>query len=348
MSFDIALLLTQDGIAAGAIYTMIALGVVLIFNVTRIAFVAFGDLIAYSTLTLASLQLRQLPGTVWLIVLLVIFALAMEAIELCGRRRFSLMPNALLRLGVLPLIPVGAAIALRDVDLPMVAQIALTLVLILPLGPLIYRVVFKPMRDSSVLALLMASVALHFALAGLALLFFGPEGFRTKSYISGSINLGIEISAESIVIVAAVLIFVATFFVFFEHTLRGKALRATAVNAVGARLVGIRTASAGSTAFLLAAGMAAICGVLIGPTLTVYYDTGFLIGLKGFVGSVLGGFVSYPLAALGALLIGLIESFSSFYSSAFKDAIVFATLIPVVLLRWLLTHTEVEEEEEEL
>ena len=63
---------------------------------------------------------------------------------------------------------------------------------------------------------------------------------------------------------------------------------------------------------------------------------------------VLGGFVSYPLAALGALLIGLIESFSSFYSSAFKDAIVFATLIPVVLLRWLLTHTEVEEEEEEL
>jgi branched-chain amino acid transport system permease protein len=349
MNFDIALLLTQDGITAAAIYAMIALGVVLIFNVTRIAFVSFGDLIAYSTLTLASIQLNQLPGTIWVVVLLVSLALVMESVDLYRRKRLNRLPRSLITFGLIPLAPVGLAIAFQNVDLPMFAQVALTMALILPIGPLIYRVVFRPMLDSSVLALLMASVALHFALAGLALLFFGPEGFKTQPYISGAIQIaGLDITNESIVIIGTVLLFVGSLFYFFEYTLTGKALRATAVNRTGARLVGIRTTSAGSTAFLLATGMAAISGVLIGPTLTVYYDTGFLIGLKGFVGSVMGGFISYPLAGLGALLIGLLESFSSFYSSAFKDVIVFAMLIPVVILRWLLTRTEVEEEEEEL
>ncbi len=349
MNLDIALLLTQDGITAAAIYAMIALGVVLIFNVTRIAFVSFGDLIAYSTLTLASIQLNQLPGTIWLVVILVALAVTMEVFDLHRRKRLNRLPRSLIKFGIIPLVPVALGIALQNVDLPMAAQIALTVALITPIGPLIYRVVFQPMLNSSVLALLMASVALHFALAGLALLFFGPEGFKTKPYISGGVQVaGVDVTNESIVIISTVLVFVGALFYFFEHTLTGKALRATAVNGTGARLVGIRTTSAGSTAFLLATAMAAISGILIGPTLTVYYDTGFLIGLKGFVGSVMGGFISYPLAGVGALLIGLLESFSSFYSSAFKDVIVFAILIPVVILRWLLTRTEVEEEDEEL
>ena len=71
---------------------------------------------------------------------------------------------------------------------------------------------------------------------------------------------------------------------------------------------------------------------------------GFLIGLKSFVAAIIGGLASYPLAAGGAILVGLLESFSSFWASAFKDVIVFTLIIPVLMWRSLTSH-HVEEEE---
>ena len=124
----------------------------------------------------------------------------------------------------------------------------------------------------------------------------------------------------------------------------GGALRATALNRVGARLVGIAPNLAGSLTFALAALLCAFSGILIGPITTVYYDSGFLISLKGFVGAIIGGLVSYPLAAGGALLVGLLESFSSFWASAFKEVIVFTLIIPVLLWRSLTTRHHEEDE----
>ncbi len=110
---------------------------------------------------------------------------------------------------------------------------------------------------------------------------------------------------------------------FFGLTLYGKALRATAVNRLGARLVGIRTTLSGQIAFLLASVIGALSGILIVPITTLYYDTGFLIGLKGFIAAIIGGLVSYPLTAIAALMVGIVEAFSSFYASNFKEVIVF-------------------------
>ena len=98
---------------------------------------------------------------------------------------------------------------------------------------------------------------------------------------------------------------IVALWLFFGYTLYGKALRATAVNRIGARLVGIRTSLSGQLAFLLAAMIGAISGMLIVPITTVYYDTGFLIGLKGFVAAIIGGLVSYPLTAVAAILVGM-------------------------------------------
>ena len=348
MSLDIVALLAQDGIVNGAVYAMIALGCVLVFNVSRVVFVSFGDLIAYAALTLATLQAGRVPGNVWLLVGLAFAACLVETVDLVRRRRFASIPRALGLFGLAPMLPVAAAVLLAGRQLPMLVQILLAIALVLPLGPLIYRTVFQPMANASVLALLLAAVAIHFVFSGLALLFFGAEGYRTDSYVSGEIDvMGTSVSVLSMVIVAAVVCTVLVLHLVFEYSTFGKALRATAINPVGARVVGIRTTQAGSLAFLIATFMAALSGVLIGPLITVYYDTGFLVGLKGFVGAVVGGFVSYPLALGGALAIGLIESFSSFYSSGFKDAIVFATLIPIVLLRWFATGSAPADAEEE-
>jgi branched-chain amino acid transport system permease protein len=97
-------------------------------------------------------------------------------------------------------------------------------------------------------------------------------------------------------------------YLFFERTLYGKALRATAVNRVGARLMGISTSAPGQLTFTMAAFIGALSGLLIGPTTTIFYDSGFLIGLKGFVAAVFGGLASYPLALVGALAVGLLEA----------------------------------------
>jgi branched-chain amino acid transport system permease protein len=138
-----------------------------------------------------------------------------------------------------------------------------------------------------------------------------------------------------LIVIAASAVLIVALWLFFERSLHGKALRATAVNRLGARLMGISSESAGRLSFTMAAFIGALSGLLIGPTTTVFYDSGFLIGLKGFVAAVFGGLASYPLALVGALGVGLIESFGSFWASAFKEVIVFGSILPVLLWRSL-------------
>ena len=92
--------------------------------------------------------------------------------------------------------------------------------------------------------------------------------------------------------------------------------------------------------------LAAISGILIAPVNTIFYDSGFLIGLKSFVGAIIGGMVSFPVTAIGSMFVGILESFAAFLSSQFKDVIVFSILIPVLLWRsYTLVHAEDEDEE---
>src|SRR6478752_5016007 len=348
MTPEIALLLIQDGMSTGAIYVLVALGIVLIFLVTRVIFVPFGDIVGYAALTLSALQLRQMPGTVWLVLTLAALATAMEAYGLARRGEMRRLPKALLLYAVLPTVPAALVWLAAGRDLSMWVGIALTLAIVMPISPLLYRIAFRPLADASVLVLLIIAVAIHFAMSGLALLYFGPEGFRSEPITRALFELGpITISGQSILIVAGSGIFSLLLFLFFERTFTGKALRATAVNRIGARLVGILPSTTGATAFLLASAPAGICGILIGPVTTLYYDSGFLIGLKAFVGAIIGGLVSYPATAVGAILVGLLESYAAFWDSAFKEVLVFGALIPVLIWQSFISRSGVEEEIEE-
>ncbi|MBI3707015.1 MAG: branched-chain amino acid ABC transporter permease [Proteobacteria bacterium] len=349
MNLEIALLLAQDGIANGAIYVLVALGTVLIFTVTRVIFVPFGDIAAYAALTLASFQLERTPGTIWLVMTLAGLALAMEVYTLLRRGEAHRLPMALLHYAVLPLIPIAAVWIVGGQRLPMAAEIALALALVMPIAPLLYRIAFRPLADAPVLVLLIVALAVHFAISGLALLFFGPEGFRTEPLTRAMFTIGtIVITGQSLLIVGASIVFGLLLFLFFGRTMAGKALRATAINRTGARLVGIRPAAAGELAFLLASVLAGTSGILIGPVATLYYDSGFILGLKAFVGAIIGGLVSYPVAALGAVFVGLLESYASFWNSSLKEVVVFASLIPVLLWRSLtFAHLEDEDEAED-
>lgn len=337
MDATIAGILAVDGLTNGAVYALLALATVLVFAVTRVIFIPQGEFVAFGALTLALLQAGKVPGTVWFLLVLAA-AVALGDLWHGWRQRH---PPARLLAGTVrtlawPVLVSAVAIWAAPRGMPLLAQAALTVALVTPFGTLIYRLAYESLADASVLVLLIVSVGVHFALVGLGLYFFGAEGFRNPSFWDQRFNIGaLALTGQALIIFIASLVLIVALWLFFERSLAGKALRATAVNRLGARLMGISSSSAGRLSFTMAAFIGALSGLLIGPTTTVFYDSGFLIGLKGFVAAVFAGLSSYPLALVGALGVGLLESFGSFWASAYKEVIVFSTILPVLLWRSL-------------
>jgi branched-chain amino acid transport system permease protein len=343
MDLQIAAILLVDGITNGAVYALLAMAIVLVFSVTRIIHIPQGEYVALGALTLGMFQQGGVPGTVWLLLALAALCAALEAYEAWRAELGGLATArvAVVRAGF-PALVAGAALWLAPQRPSLLVQALLTVALVTCIGPLTYRIAFRRVADASVLLLLIVSVGVHFTLLGLGLLFFGAEGFRTPSFWDVRHTLGsVPVSGQAIVIVLTTGAGVVALFLFFDRMLWGRALRATAVNRTGARLVGISTETAGALSFGLAAFIGALSGLLIGPTTTVFYDSGFLIGLKGFVAAVFAGLGSFPAALAGAMLVGVVEAFGAFWSSAFKEVIVFTAILPVLLWRSMVDrHVE--------
>lgn len=339
MDANIALILLQDGVVNGAIYALLALSLVLVFAVTRVILIPMGELVAFGGLTDAALQSGHAPGSLLLLGSLGAAACIAGAFQ---DRRVDVA--LLLETIALPTAIAAATLLLAPRKPGPVLAALLAIAIVAPMAPYLYRVAFQPLARASVLVLLIASVGVHLALNGLGLVFFGPEGFRAAGFSDARLTVGtLLVPGQALWIVGLSLLTMAGLALFFARTLAGKALRATAVNRLGARLVGISTSLSGRIAFALAGLIGAASGVLIVPLTTLYYDSGFLIGLKGFVAAIIAGLASYPIAAAAALLVGCVESFSSFYASAFKEVIVFTIIIPVLLWRSLRAPAEDEE-----
>ena len=344
MDFTIASILLVDGLTNGAIYALLGLATVLVFAVTRVIFIPQGEFVTYGALTLAILQTGQVPGTIWLLMLLA--GLAATAQTWHSWRHQGQLGRALLsgiRILVAPALVSAITIWAAPQQLSLWVQALLSVCIVTCFGPLVYRLAYQSLADATPLVLLIVSVGVHFALTGLGLVFFGAEGYRNPSFWDERFALGaVNLSGQAIIIALASVALITLLWLFFERTLYGKALRATAVNRLGARLMGISTQTAGQLTLAMAALIGALSGLLIGPTTTVYYDSGFLIGLKGFVAAVIGGLSSYPAAALGALMVGTIEAFGSFWASSFKEVIVFTLILPVLFWRSLGGHGDEE------
>ena len=340
------LFLIQDGITNGAVYALLGLALVLVFAVTRVILIPQGEFVTYGALTYASLASGQMPGTAKLAVAMGIAAFAADLFAARRAMQLKRLGRAFAIDIVLPCIVLALTNWFVSRHPPIAVPIALSLLIVTLIGLFLYRLAFQPIAHTSVLVLLIASVGCHLALEGLGLLFFGAEGQRGPTIYDTALTAGaLRFSGQSIAVYALTVAFIVGLWLFFGLTVYGKALRATAVNRLGARLVGIRTALSGKIAFVLASLIGALSGILIVPITTLYYDTGFLIGLKGFIAAIIGGLVSYPLTAVAALVVGTVEAFSSFYASNFKEVIVFFLILPVLVLRSLAAPA-VEEEKD--
>jgi len=346
LNTTIMLFLIQDGITNGAIYALLGLALVLVFAVTRVILIPQGEFVTYGALTYASLSSGQMPGTARLAVAMGLVAFGLDMFAARRSLHWKLIGRAFAVDIVLPCAVLALAYWSAGHHAAVGVSIALSLVIVASIGLFLYRIAFQPLAHTSVLVLLIASVGCHLALQGLGLLFFGAEGQRGPVVMDAAFTAGpLRFTGQSVAVYGMTVAFIVALWLFFGFTLYGKALRATAVNRLGARLVGIRTSLSGQIAFLLASVIGAISGILIVPITTLYYDTGFLIGLKGFIAAIIGGLVSYPLTAIAALLVGTVEAFSSFYASNFKEVIVFTLIIPVLVLRSIAAPA-VEEEKD--
>ena len=345
MNLQIALLLGQDGITNGAIYALLALSILLVFTVTRILLIPLGEFVTFGALTMATMQAGKPVLLVWLLLALTIADAALDLRQQAGQRFDSArLRMTAIKLGYAVLMVVLVQ-TLPLAEIPMAFQALLTLCLLVPFGPFMYRLFFQPLADAPALVLLIVSIAVHVAMVGVGLLLFGPEGARTLPFSAAGLQLGpVMLKSQTLWVILVSIILIVSLFITFERTLYGKALRATAVNRVGARLLGISPVFAGKATFALAALIGVASGILIAPITTLYFDSGFIISLKGFVGAIIGGLISYPLAAIGAVAVGLVEAFSMFWASTYKEIIVFTLIIPFLLWRSMTSH-HVEDDE---
>lgn len=207
------------------------------------------------------------------------------------------------------------------------------------LGMAIERFAYKPLRGASPLAVLITAIGVSYFLQNMALLIFGSQAKSFTSIVNlPALTLAggkITISAETIVTIIVSLIIMISLTLFVNKTKPGRAMLAVSEDKGAAQLMGVNVNATISLTFAIGSGLAAVAGVLLCsayPTLSS--QTGAMPGIKAFVAAVLGGIGSIPGAVIGGVLIGIIEILSrSYISSQMADAIVFAVLIIVLLVK---------------
>nr|MBL8409692.1 ABC transporter permease [Dechloromonas sp.] len=148
MDLQILLLLGQDGITNGAIYALLALALVLVFAVTRVIFIPQGEFVAFGALTLASLQAGQVPGTIWLLLGLGTTVALLDGYRLVREGRYAKLPPLLIFNIGGPLLAAAGLFAVPPTSLPLAVQVVISMALVVPLGPMIYRIAFQPLASA--------------------------------------------------------------------------------------------------------------------------------------------------------------------------------------------------------
>ena len=221
MNFDIALFLLKDGAVTGAIYALLAIASIMTFAVTRVIFIPQGDFISFAALTLAALQTKAVPGTIWLILAGSAVCLLQDIVAaLRGKKVRSFGWSGLIHIGWPVAVGIVTWLYVKHGPSSVLVDIVLTLLLIAPFGFLTYRLVFEPLRDASILTLLMVAVAVHYGLLGVALYFFGAEGFRLPPYIPGVFQVGpLIFTSQNIIVFAVCAALVAALYWLFNRTM---------------------------------------------------------------------------------------------------------------------------------
>ncbi|AEE90590.1 leucine/isoleucine/valine transporter subunit; membrane component of ABC superfamily [Tepidanaerobacter acetatoxydans Re1] len=234
---------------------------------------------------------------------------------------------------------IGAFIGLTMVSvykLPFFVALLISMIGSCILGIIIEKAAYKPLRKANRIAPLISAIGVSIFLQNAVLMIAGPQA---RAFPSGlnitTLNIGgFRISTLQLLILFVSIILMVGLHFLIQKTKLGQAMRATAQDKEAAQLMGIKIDHVITFTFAIGSALGGAAGVLVG----VYFDSvdpmmGFFPGLKGFVAAVLGGIGSIPGAMLGGLILGLVEMVGAVYMSRYKDAIAFAVLIFILLLK---------------
>jgi branched-chain amino acid transport system permease protein len=229
------------------------------------------------------------------------------------------------------------AVSLLALGLPLWLAVPLAVAGTVIVGMLVQRLALERAQargQADVVTLIIITIGVALFLRGMAQLVWDKRIHSLPSF-SGSEPItigGATVLPQSLWVLGGAALALLALGWFFNRTLYGKAMRATAINPLAARLMGISTRGVMRTSFALAAALGALGGVLTAPITFTSTDVGVMLGLKGFAAAMLGGLGSFGGAIAGGLLLGLIEGLGAgFVSSAYKDAIAFVVILAVLV-----------------
>lgn len=234
-------------------------------------------------------------------------------------------------LGAMLMVTLTTAVALPA---PVAFPIAVAGVVVI--GCVVERLAIRPVRERSIIPLVTITIGASIVLRGGALLVWGTDYRALKPFSdSPPFFLGeVMFLPQGVWVLAVTIVVVVLLQIFYQCTLVGKAMRASAINRNASRLVGVAADRMVLGAFALSAGLGAVAGIIIAPISGAAFDMGVMLGLKGFSAAILGGLGSSAGGILGGVALGLFESLGAGYvSSAYKDALAFLILLLVLLVR---------------
>jgi len=220
------------------------------------------------------------------------------------------------------------------VPMPLAFVIAVAAVTVV--GLLMERLAIFPLKDASVIRLVIITLAVSILIKGLAMFVWGKDSFGLPAFSGNQplFFLGAAVMPQTLWIIGVTVAVVVLLTLFFERTMLGKAMIACADNRDAASLVGIDVQRMVMLSFMLSAALGAVAGIIITPVSLMEYDRGALLALKGFGAAVLGGLGNFYGAVAAGIILGIIESLSAgLISSAYKDAIALGVLLVVLFVR---------------
>jgi branched-chain amino acid transport system permease protein len=223
--------------------------------------------------------------------------------------------------------------------LPLPAALLIAMLVSTALGITIEKLAYKPLRQATSLAVLITAIGMSYLLQNTALLIWGanPKVFPDMLNI-GSISLfsgQLQIKGETLITILVNIVIMVALTLFISRSRMGKAMRCVSEDKGAAELMGINVNTTISVTFAIGSALAAIAGLLLCSSYPMLQPTtGSMPGIKAFTAAVFGGIGSIPGAMLGGVLLGVIEILGKAYiSTELGDAIVFAVLIIVLLVR---------------
>ncbi len=217
---------------------------------------------------------------------------------------------------------------------PVAALLAVILVTII--GLLLHLLVIYPLRKASTLILIMATLGASICISNTSALFFGTLPKALPPF-SGDLALqlrGVAIAPQGLWVLGATFSLLLALLLLSHRTLVGKAMEASSTDPLGADLAGIPRNLMVFFAFGVSAAMGSIAGVLVTPLFYTSYNSGTLLGLKGFIAAVLGGWGKNSGAILGGFALGIVESLSvAFIPAGYKDGVAFVVLLLILYYR---------------